>query len=141
MNEADVIKQFTAFLESKVPPHDNLIIEDGAYSLHADGVPNGWCMSWKNGKEEKEIWKYSYSDDERREYAKSQSNPALKAQSDAEKQAREQRRAEALRQQKEDEAQARLMALAEYKAASPITPLEHAYASSRRAITGTTPRF
>ena len=84
-------------------------------------------MSWKNGKEEKEIWKYSYSDDERREYAKSQSDPVLKAQTEKERLEREHRKAEALRHQRENEAQARLMALAEYKAASPITPLEHAY--------------
>ena len=101
--------------------------KNGAYCLHLDGRPAGYVMSWKTGKEEKEIWKYSYSDEERREYAQSQSNPALKAQTEKERLERECRKAEALRHQREKQEQARMMALAEYKAASPIIPLEHAY--------------
>ena len=151
MIETEVISAFRKFLDnSSAPPSGHVDIQadgerhryhvegdragtkNGTYCLYTDGLPAGWCMSWKNGTaEDKEIWTCELTDDERRKYAQRQNNPVLKAQSDAEKQAREQRRAEALRQQKEDEAQARLMALAEYKAASPITPLEHAYLKAK----------
>lgn len=106
---------------------------NGAYCLHLDGRPAGYVMSWKTGKEEKEIWKYSYSDEERREYAQSQSNPALKAQTEKERLERECRKAEALRHQREKQEQARMMALKEYLNAWPITdPLsEHPYTRSK----------
>ena len=150
MTETEIITAFSEFINnSSAPPSGHVDIQadgqihryhiegdragsrNGAYCLYTDGRPAGYVMSWKNGKEEKEIWKYSYSDDERREYAQSQNNPALKAQSEEEKQAREQRRVEALRQQKEDEAQARTLALTEYRAGHPIIPFQHPYLKAK----------
>ena len=151
MIETEVISAFRKFLDnSSAPPSGHVDIQadgerhryhvegdragtkNGTYCLYTDGLPAGWCMSWKNGTaEDKEIWTCELTDDERRKYAQQQSNPALKAQSDAEKQAREQRRVEALRQQKEDEAQARTLALTEYRAGHPIIPFQHPYLKAK----------
>lgn len=139
MTETEIITAFSKFINnSSAPPSGHVDIQadgqihryhiegdragsrNGAYCLYTDGRPAGYVMSWKNGKEEKEIWKYSYSDDERREYAQQQSNPALKAQSDAEKQARKQRRAEAVKKEQEKHDQASRKALVEYNNSKPF---------------------
>lgn len=100
---------------------DRVGTKNGCYCLYTDGLPAGWCMSWKNGSAgDKEIWTCELTDDEKKTYAQQQSNPALKAQSDAEKQARKQRRAEAVKKEQEKHDQASRKALVEYNNSKPF---------------------
>ena len=145
INENRAIEQFTAFLyKSNFKPHDNIDIQadgqihrytiegdragtkNGADLLHKDTRPSGYAMSWKTG--EQITWTYELSRDEKFDYAKETKTGGVNVQRIAQQRRETERRQEERAiHQKEDESQARLMALAEYKAASPITPLEHAY--------------
>ena len=148
MEEYKVIQEFEAFIRnSNAKPHDNITInadgkvhryrvegdragsKNGAYCLYTDGVPNGYAMNWKDGKEEKELWTYCYSDDEKREYAKSQNDPDQRAKTEADRRERERRKAEELKRQEE---RVRI-AFNEWQNAWPITdPLtEHPYLKNK----------
>ena len=149
INETRAIEQFTAFLcQSNFKPHDNIDIQadgqihrytiegdragtkNGAYLLHIDTRPSGYAMSWKTG--EQITWTYELSRDEKFVYLKETKSGGVNVQRIAQQRHETERRQEERAiHQKEDEAQARLMALAEYKAASPITPLEHAYLKAK----------
>ena len=149
INENRAIEQFTAFLyKSNFKPHDNIDIQadgqihrytiegdragtkNGAYLLHIDTRPSGYAMSWKTG--EQITWTYELSRDEKFDYAKETKTGGVNVQRIAQQRRETERRQEEKAiHQKEDESQARFMALAEYKAASPITPLEHAYLKAK----------
>ena len=99
---------------------DRAKTKNGCYCLYTDGLPAGWCMSWKNGKEEKEIWKYELTDDEKKAYAQEKNDPVLKAQTEKDRLERERRKTEALKLQREKQEQARQKAETEYNNSKPF---------------------
>ena len=153
---SEITAEFEDFLKSKVNPRGTVtIIPDGqihrfsleghagnkagAYALFLDGryennIPAGFVMDWRKGKEDgKFVWKYTPSDDERKEYGRELHNAETQAKREKEHKERQRRQAEEKKLQEEKEAQARGKAFAEYKAAWPIYPLEHKYLKSKFA--------
>lgn len=134
-----VIAQFEDFINSTVKPKNTLTIEadgqihrftvdgdnpstkNGAYALYLDGkyqtnLPAGFVQNWKTG--DKFTWKYNPSDDERKEYGQELHNAEAQVKREKEHKERERKRAEEKKLQEEREAQARVMALDEYKHSS-----------------------
>ena len=87
IDEASVITQFLDFMRnSGIEPHGDIEInpdgkihrfcvegdragsKNGAYCLHLDGYPAGFVQNWRT--DVKAIFKYSFTDDEKREYLK-----------------------------------------------------------------------
>lgn len=124
VSEDRIISQFEDFIHTQgVRPHgtlsinpdgkihrfclegDRLKTKNGAYCLHVDGCPSGWVQDWHKGGE-KLLWKYSYSDSEKREYAQQQQDSATREKLERERREAERRKAEAEKLQKEKEAKA-----------------------------------
>ncbi len=86
----------------------------GAYCLHMDGCPAGFVQDW-HGK--KATWKYSFSDEEKREYGRQQSNPQQRKISEAQRAENERKKKEEENSKMKIQQQALNMALSEYEAA------------------------
>ena len=147
ISEDRIIRQFEDFIYSQgIRPHGTLSInpdgkihrftlegdrlgtKNGAYCLHVDGCPSGWVQDWhKNG--EKLLWKYSYSDSEKREYAQQQQDSATREKLERERKENERRKAEAEKLHRENEAQALHQAWNMY-----ISALRANYQKQRQAV-------
>lgn len=133
VSEDRIVSQFEDFIHSQgVRPHGTLIIQpdgkihrfclegdrlgskNGAYRLYSDGCPAGWVQDWHKGGE-KLLWKYDYSDDERREYGRQQNDSATREKLERERKENERKKAEAEKLHKEEMAKALAMALREYQ--------------------------
>ena len=127
-----VISQFTSFIHSTgIKPKYSINIQadgklhrfavegdrgaevGGAYCLHLDGCPTGYVQSWRQNI--KEHWKYSFTEDERREYGREQHNAESRAQREAERAKHEALKAEEQKRQEKAQLRTRLLAMAEYK--------------------------
>ena len=156
LSTQEITADFEDFLKSKVNPQGTVtIIPDGqihrfsleghagnkagAYALYLDGryennLPAGFVMDWRKGKEDgKFTWKYTPSNDERKEYGHNLHNPEIQAKRERQRKEREKKLAEEKKLQDEKQAQAKAMAFDEYNAAWTIFPLEHEYIKSKFA--------
>lgn len=101
--------------------HDKGGEKSGAYYIHNDGgaITFGVMDYRLHDGMQKFTFDYSvFSDDERREYARQQSNPQVRADTDKQRKEAERRKEEEKKRQKENQQRARDMALAEYRNAS-----------------------
>ena len=127
-----VISQFTSFIHSTgIKPKYSINIQadgklhrfavegdrgaevGGAYCLHLDGCPTGYVQSWRQNI--KEHWKYSFTEDERREYRQQQRDDESRAKLERERREHERQKEEKDRHQEENRAKALTMALREYQ--------------------------
>ena len=158
VSQEKTISQFSDFINTTgiIPKHNIDIIPDGdihrfsldtdkggaksgAYCLHMDSCPAGWVQDWHRGGE-KLLWKFDYSDEERREYGQLMHTPEYRAKAEKERKEIERQKAEKLKLQKEEQEKARAMAFAEYKHAYHVDfrggILAHPYMQNKFAGTG-----
>ena len=150
VSEDSVIQQFTNWLYSTPfrPKYSALTITadgnihrypierdkggatSGAYALHLDGRPAGFCQDWHDSAT-KLTWKYDFSDEERREYGRQLHNPESRAKYEAERKEHERRKAEEQKLQEEKQQAALRMAINEYLYADLFGQFKHPYLRTR----------
>lgn len=149
VSEDSVIQQFSNWLYSTAfrPKHSITINADGnihryslerdkagatsgAYALHLDGRPAGFCQDWHDSAT-KLTWKYDFSDEERREYGRQLHNPESRAKYEAERKEHERRKAEEQKLQEEKQQAALRMAINEYLYADLFGQFKHPYLRTR----------
>ena len=149
VSEDRVISQFSDFIHSsQFRPKSRLTInadgnihrytlatesnsgKSGAYALHLDGTPAGFVMDWHDSKS-KITWKYEYTDEERREFGRSQHNAESRAKYESERRDAEHRKAEEKKLHIEKQQAALSMAINEYLYADLFGAFSHPYLRSR----------